>query len=417
MGLGESENEKDSGGGGEGSVFCSICLEAVVVSGNGGRSTAKLLCGHDFHLDCIGSAFNVKGLMQCPNCRKTEKGNWLYANGYRPCPEVSMDERTHDEDLYDFSEQAFGFHWCPYSRYAQGPSSFEEGELPSIGYHDLFGYHTVFAEHAATSSAAQACPYVAVFQPFQPSSSNSQASTEASIDGPTFPGSWSGTGSSDIPTSHAFASADIHYSGWEHVSAPFSPPTSHINGGDQSSVPFSTTMAGSFMHPYICGPGSGSRPANSVSIVPPPPPPRGHSHPREVHTSHQHSATPPPFSGPRRPPGGMRGMVPIGPSSLSSSDHSAFYLYPPTRPIQEVENPGGNHFYAWERDRFTPYPLVPVDRDSSWWGLFHQSTGGSELNRPNLWHQHGSERPPSTQARPDSSSYRSIQPPRMHPFI
>ncbi|KAK1281374.1 hypothetical protein QJS04_geneDACA019723 [Acorus gramineus] len=105
MGLGESENEKDSGGGGEGSVFCSICLEAVVVSGNGGRSTAKLLCGHDFHLDCIGSAFNVKGLMQCPNCRKTEKGNWLYANGYRPCPEVSMDERTHDEDLYDFSEQ------------------------------------------------------------------------------------------------------------------------------------------------------------------------------------------------------------------------------------------------------------------------------------------------------------------------
>lgn len=51
--------------------------------------------------DCIGSAFNVKGAMQCPNCRKIEKGQWLYANGYRSFPEFSMDDWTHDEDLYD----------------------------------------------------------------------------------------------------------------------------------------------------------------------------------------------------------------------------------------------------------------------------------------------------------------------------
>ena len=39
--------------------------------------------------------------MQCPNCRKIEKGQWLYANGSRSYPEFSMDDWAHDEDLYD----------------------------------------------------------------------------------------------------------------------------------------------------------------------------------------------------------------------------------------------------------------------------------------------------------------------------
>ena len=52
--------------------------------------------------DCIGSAFNTKGEMQCPNCRKVEKGQWLYANGVSPSfPEFSMDDWNHDEDAYD----------------------------------------------------------------------------------------------------------------------------------------------------------------------------------------------------------------------------------------------------------------------------------------------------------------------------
>ncbi|KAB5529226.1 hypothetical protein DKX38_019307 [Salix brachista] len=112
MGLGNSENDvivDDGGGGGGGlngksfggSVSCSICLE--VVADNGDRSWAKLQCGHQFHLDCIGSAFHVKGAMQCPNCRKIEKGQWLYANGCRSLPEFSMEDWAHDEDLYDLS--------------------------------------------------------------------------------------------------------------------------------------------------------------------------------------------------------------------------------------------------------------------------------------------------------------------------
>ncbi|KAL3638289.1 E3 ubiquitin-protein ligase rfi2 [Castilleja foliolosa] len=41
--------------------------------------------------------------MQCPNCRKIEKGQWLYANGRSPLPEFSFEDLAHDEDLYDLS--------------------------------------------------------------------------------------------------------------------------------------------------------------------------------------------------------------------------------------------------------------------------------------------------------------------------
>lgn len=30
--------------------------------------------------DCIGSAFNVSGVMQCPNCRNIENGEWRIFN-------------------------------------------------------------------------------------------------------------------------------------------------------------------------------------------------------------------------------------------------------------------------------------------------------------------------------------------------
>ncbi|KAL5202115.1 hypothetical protein ABZP36_013067 [Zizania latifolia] len=137
MGAGEEPREvageEEEGVGGKeekaAAVSCSICLDAVVAAGQE-RSTARLHCGHEFHLDCIGSAFNAKGIMQCPNCRKIEKGNWLYANGSRSTQDVNMDEWAHDEDLYDvsYSEMPFRFHWCPFGRLPQLPSFFEEGE-------------------------------------------------------------------------------------------------------------------------------------------------------------------------------------------------------------------------------------------------------------------------------------------------
>lgn len=39
--------------------------------------------------------------MQCPNCRKVEKGQWLYANGCRSIPEFSVDDWVHEEEVYD----------------------------------------------------------------------------------------------------------------------------------------------------------------------------------------------------------------------------------------------------------------------------------------------------------------------------
>lgn len=67
MGLGnddEDDNNKvmmddgNGGGGGNsfGSVSCSICLE--IVTDNGDRSLAKLLCGHQFHLGNYNFSLN-----------------------------------------------------------------------------------------------------------------------------------------------------------------------------------------------------------------------------------------------------------------------------------------------------------------------------------------------------------------------
>ena len=57
-----------------------------------------------WYADCIGSAFNMKGAMQCPNCRKVEKGRWLYASGSTfSYPEFSIDDWTPDESSNDFN--------------------------------------------------------------------------------------------------------------------------------------------------------------------------------------------------------------------------------------------------------------------------------------------------------------------------
>ncbi|PKA48942.1 hypothetical protein AXF42_Ash016458 [Apostasia shenzhenica] len=42
-------------------------------------------------------------MMQCPNCRKIEKGNWLYGNGCCFFPVFNTDGWRHDEELYDFN--------------------------------------------------------------------------------------------------------------------------------------------------------------------------------------------------------------------------------------------------------------------------------------------------------------------------
>ncbi|KAG6553093.1 hypothetical protein Mapa_005430 [Marchantia paleacea] len=128
---------------------CSVCLDVVVEGGD--RSTAKLTCGHQFHLDCIGSAFNAKGAMQCPNCRHVENGHWLYANGtgwggdlviedapyidfedvYQAVPEfltaaqnnASANDHTQDTEYEEGRWNHVQSIWCPYPHQHLHPES------------------------------------------------------------------------------------------------------------------------------------------------------------------------------------------------------------------------------------------------------------------------------------------------------
>jgi hypothetical protein len=53
MGAGAEPVEAEEGAAGKeekAAVSCSICLDAVVDAAEGERSTARLQCGHEFHL-------------------------------------------------------------------------------------------------------------------------------------------------------------------------------------------------------------------------------------------------------------------------------------------------------------------------------------------------------------------------------
>ncbi|KAI4349948.1 hypothetical protein L6164_010487 [Bauhinia variegata] len=406
----------DTGGGGKsfGSVSCSICLD--VVADNGDRSWAKLQCGHQFHLDCIGSAFNIKGAMQCPNCRKIEKGQWLYANGCRSYPEFSMDDWTHDEDLYDlgYSEMSLGVHWCPFGSLARLPSSFEEGEFSSTAYHDLLGQHAIFAEHTAVSSSSHPCPYIAYFGPIHPSSSDSggtvsEASNFNHWNGPSVP--------SDMPTSYTFPVVDLHYHSWEHHSPPFSTASSRLGAVDQPSIsPGSQRPRGSsdiprsgtFMHPFLVGHSSAARAGSSVasSMIPPYPGITARARDRvqalqAYYQQHQptNSTTirTPITSGTRRS-SNHRGSAQLPPVASSPDQNGGFFFIPSGssgRNFQEQENLP-SRFHAWERDHLPSLSLSHVDRDSGW-GAYHQAASGSDpgVRSSSFRARHGTERMPS----------------------
>ncbi|KAL3814665.1 hypothetical protein ACJIZ3_015933 [Penstemon smallii] len=405
MGSGDADLLEDGNGGGgiamaeAVGVSCSICLE--VVTDNGDRSWAKLQCGHQFHLDCIGSAFNVKGSMQCPNCRKIEKGQWLYANGSRPMPEFSMDEWAHDEDLYDlsYSEMSFGVHWCPFSGLTRLPSTLEEGEFSSTAYHDLLGHHAIFAEHTLVASTSHPCPYIAYIAPIHPSSSTSSGTVS---DVSSYNNHWSGPSiPSEVPNSYAFPSMDVHYHNWDH--SPFA-TNSHIGGADQSSIPpaaqrtarNSSDMPRPGMHPYIFGHSSGSRAPSSAtsSVLPHYPGTVGRPRDRvpSLQAYFQQSTSSPPVpliaSNGRRSSShrGLAQVAPIPPSSDQSNN--GFYFFSSNSSgstFQEVENPVRDrwehphhpHHHHQQQQQQPSFPLIQVDRDSIW-GPFQPPGGGSE---------------------------------------
>ncbi|KAK9146951.1 hypothetical protein Sjap_006854 [Stephania japonica] len=421
-----TDRSVSSGDGGDSArrspVSCSICLEAVVQ--NGSRSMAMLQCGHEFHLDCIGSAFNVKGLMQCPNCRKIETGQWLFANSCRSYPELGMDEWTHDEDLYElgYAELPLGIQWCPFGGLARVSSSLEERDLSSTAHHDLLRRYAIFAEQRAASLPGHACPYIAYFQHLHPPSHN----FDGIPDVPTFSHRWhSLSGPSDISVSHTVTTMDLPYHTWDHP-PPSLPSISSADHAAGSSANVRSTRsdsgalprAGSFFHPLLLSHGSPPRAGSFVvhPLVPAYPgiDSRDHERVHGLRAYHQQQQSNLPsmpshmYSTTRRPGGPRAHRGPM----MSSADHARpIHMFPSSgssgRNFHEVENPALNHLYAWEQDQFAPFPLVPVDRETCWWSSFHHNASGSDSTRPTaFWDRSELERPP--QSRSDQSFYQPV---------
>ncbi|WCJ21338.1 RING/U-box superfamily protein [Euphorbia peplus] len=362
-------------------LSCSICLDPLSLPSP--RSIAKLHCGHHFHLDCIGSAFNMKGAMQCPNCRNVEKGRWLYANGSsRSTPEISMEDWIPDEDFYDlgYSEMPYRFHWCPYGELARVGSSFEEVESPSTTYHDLRGHHSAYAEHTAA------------------------------------PSQWNNglSGRQEMFSTHAFPAINIPYNnGWARRSPPYAVSSGHVNGVDPAAVPLTyrssngetdaRTRSMPFPHPVLFGHGTGPIAGSSfVSSIVPRHPGSG-ARIQITHGLHHHrqqaSNSPgvpsPIIHGVRRSDGprGLPALVPAPPQHDGGG--GGFLIIPPNpsgQAPQEAENPLPNHFHAWEREPLSHLQHVLFERDSNW-GSFHQNGGVPDPpgNRTtNFWHRHSS---------------------------
>ncbi|XP_022757984.1 E3 ubiquitin-protein ligase RFI2-like [Durio zibethinus] len=374
-------------------VSCSICLD--LVSHAGGRSRAKLQCGHEFHLDCIGSAFNVKGAMQCPNCRKVEKGGWLYANGStRSLPELSMEDWYLDDDYYDpvYSEMPFRAQWCPFGEFTRIGSSSEEVESPSSTYHEIYGHHAIFAEHAAASSVAHS--YVAYVGAIPPTTLRSSDS----VDDPNFNHHWNILSAhNEIFIPHALPTISIQYHNWGRHSPNFSVSDSHISGTDPASIPAAAlrssnveldalTRPRSFPQPFPFEHGSSSRGGSSfVSSVFP-------RHPGSVvHTPDRIQASlafyrqqqhfnrlgvPAPVI-----PGLRRGLAPVAQAVPQLDQSGGFYVFPPGssgQNLHEAENLYPNNFSALEGERISHFPTV--SRETGW-GSYHPTSSSDSGNR------------------------------------
>ncbi|MQL71976.1 hypothetical protein Taro_004291 [Colocasia esculenta] len=309
-----------------------------------------------------------------------------------------------------------------------------ESESPSMSYHSLDGHRAVFSVHPPTS-LAHSCPYLAYLYPLQPSSSSSSQVSSATIIGD--PVSHHDLTNQhepiNIQTSHPFPTVDIHYHRRETHLPPYSHLNSRINGGEQASAPSATMRTirhdsdghlrpASFMHPFVIRHGLVS--GANTSVDTPVPPYIGNPHMQgrvqDLHGPYQQQGavgmSAPTVSSSRRS-GGMRNLASRTPAA---SDHSALYLFPSTsssgQSPQDAETTGVNHFYAWERDQFTPFPLMPVERGSTWWGPLQQPPRPSDTgSQTGLWHQHSSDR--SSQGLSEGFSHQPLHPPHMYPFI
>jgi hypothetical protein len=153
-----------------------------------------------------------------------------------------------------------------------------------------------------------------------------------------------------------------------------------------------------------------SRAGNPTSLVPPLVPQIIRSDPSipEHHVPPSSSAIPGLFTRIANTMGAST-AVPPPPPVLPSDSTNSFCMYPSTSSNSTAEDVGGNRFYAWERDRFAPFPLPPVEnRENGWWPQ-------GQAPRPDLEQRRGFWQP--LRGRSESSAHRAPHVPRMQLFM
>lgn len=208
-------------------VLCSICIE--VVADDGSRSRAKLRCGHEFHLDCIGSAFNMKGAMQCPNCRKIENGQWLHANDHSVPENSSVEEIIGNFGNQIDPDVPFNGHWCPFGITGFG-SPFQGLEFPSTTYHD-------HGDRAAGSSVPPLHAGYAGLIP--PAISRSTSGINESY----FNHHWSCPFRHNEMFDHHAFPTNMQNHGWGHQSSPLCLTDRHINSASPAPLPLASAYS------------------------------------------------------------------------------------------------------------------------------------------------------------------------------
>ncbi|KAM0890333.1 hypothetical protein ACQ4PT_027139 [Festuca glaucescens] len=409
-----------------GDAACSICLDPV----GGGRSVAKLQCGHEFHLDCIGSAFNAKGAMQCPNCRKIEKGRWLYATGHRPSPDIDIGGWVTGETYDITSDLPFGFQWCPFNGFTQLSSVFEEGEVEPTSYHTA-------GDHSSAASSSLVCPYLSLrgfLHPMHvPSSSN------PGTEGPSFhrhPTGAEGHASPDLRDAQGFHATESRNLDSEHrylSNLPVSGIPDHSVPPFGIGLPRYETSSQQRSRPYVHHHPLVHRPTprNGSNLVAPPlgsvpavmaetrghgHGARGHMYQQSMHSSMQSSPFPPTT---RRVRPRALAITSFIAAAASSAEVGVPHGFAPTAPVNRnlssdsdgvprpVDRP-----YGWGREGFAPFPWVPVDGEPHWWSTFNpiqNSTHGSFTRRPAAGER-------ILQSHPDNI-YHPVPPQRMPPFL
>ncbi|XP_076904452.1 uncharacterized protein LOC143559906 [Bidens hawaiensis] len=390
----EAADRLDDGGKAALSISCSICLEDVTNYRD--RGFAKLQCGHQFHLDCIGSAFNVKGVMQCPNCRKIEKGQWLYADNTpnsRVYTELHFDDLAEREDVYDLNYPESSM-WCPFGDFSRiaGAVAIDEVEFPTTGYTEIIGQHIEFNDHSATvSSANHVCPVIAYVHP--PSSSTNvgdngdrynnnnnyhnhyrwlYANAHADhLPSPT---------RTDVDYLPSPTRADVDYlpsptrTHVDYLPLPTRANVDHLPSQTRTNVDMPTS--GSYLHPFFTGQSSSTRGPSSINPV------TNHPHPDSGTRAWERSQA---LEAYYQQPSVRRSNTQVHVSSSSDQTHGGYYPSS-SRRFHDADNSMLHPFHhVSERD--PPHPhSYPYPHET---GTLHQAGSGSATQR------RGSGRAPS----------------------